>query len=69
MSSAASRERFAALGMVLVWAAPALALAPVVLRATQSVPQYYAVSTSLKIALCKRYARRAVLALDLLVSY
>ena len=55
--------------MVLVWAAPALALAPVVLRATQSVPQYYAVPTNLKIALCKRYGRRAVLALDLLVSY
>ena len=46
-----------------------MALAPVVLRATQSVPQYYAVPSTLKIALCKRYGRRAVLALDLLVSY
>ena len=55
--------------MVLVWAAPALALAPGVLRAAQSVPQYYAVPTSRKIALCKRYGRRAVLALDFLVSY
>ena len=55
--------------MVLVWAAPALALAPVVLRAAQSVPQYYAVPTNLKIALCKRYGRRAVLLPGLLVSY
>ena len=55
--------------MVQVWAAPCLALAPGVLRAAQSVPQYYAVPTNLKIALCKRYGRRAVLALDLLVSY
>ena len=55
--------------MVLVWAAPCLALAPGVLRAAQSVPQYYAVTTSRKIALCKRYARRAVLARCLLVSY
>ena len=54
--------------MVLGWAAPVLALAPVVLRATQSVPQYYAVPTIRKIALCKRYARRAVLARCLLVS-
>ena len=54
---------------MLVWAAPALALAPVVLRATQSVPQYYAVPSTLKITLCKRYGRRAVLALDFLVSY
>ena len=46
--------------MVLVWAAPALALAPVVLRGAQTVPQYYAVPTHRKIALCKRYARRAV---------
>ena len=55
--------------MVLVWAAPALALAPVDLRAAQSVPQYYAVPTTLKIALCKRYGRRAVLARCSLVSY
>ena len=55
--------------MVQVWAAPCLALAPGVLRAAQSVPQYYAVPTNLKIALCKRYGRRAVLALDLLVTY
>ena len=56
--------------MVLVWAAPRAALASVVPRAAQSVPQYYAVPTSRKIALCKRYARRAVPVLpDLLVSY
>ena len=55
--------------MVLVWAAPALALAPVVPGAAQSVPQYYSVPTTLKIALCKLYGRRAVLLLLMLVSY